>query len=90
MRLRPYKPETIINVLRFVGAEIVRERLDGLEHAEALLQMRGDNLSPIPRKFRRQCRRAGVARLVLSTLRRDGPQSRAQLRERLQAAYGLD
>ena len=52
--LRRYKPETITRALVALRAELIREGGPGLEHVEALLQLRGNNL--------RRCRaRRGAA-----------------------------
>ena len=56
-QLRRYKPETITRALVALRAELIRDGGPGLEHVEALLQLRGHNLGPVPRK-------AGDARQV--------------------------
>ena len=48
--LRRLKPETITRALVALRAELVRDGGPGLEHVEALLQLRGHNLGPVPRK----------------------------------------
>ena len=47
-QMRPISEQTIISVLRYVRAQIIRDGLEGLEHVEALLQARGDNLAALP------------------------------------------
>ena len=49
-QLRRYKPETITRALVALRAELIRDGGPGLEHVEALLQLRGHNLGPVPQK----------------------------------------
>jgi hypothetical protein len=88
-QFHPMQPQIITNALLSLRAQIVRAGEPGLEHVEALLQLRGHNLGPVPRKVRRPLGRAGVARLVLAALR-DEPKTRGQLAEALVAAHGLE
>ena len=44
----PLRPETITNALVNLRAQLIRDRGSGLEHVEALLQMRGHNLGAVP------------------------------------------
>jgi hypothetical protein len=64
MDVRRYRPETIARALVALRAEVIREGGPGLEHVEALLQLRGHNLGPVPRKltvrFRRNRPRAAI------------------------------
>jgi hypothetical protein len=83
------KPQTITNALRHLRAQCIRDGLPGLDHVEALLRLRGDNLAPVPPKIRRPLGRAGVARLVLRALR-GGPKTRGQLASAFVAAHGIE
>jgi hypothetical protein len=49
-QLRRYKPETITRALVALRAELIRDGGPGPEHLEALLQLRGHNLGPVPQK----------------------------------------
>ena len=65
-----YKPETITRALVALRAELIREGGPGLEHVEALLQLRGHNLGPVPSKAN------SPARFRRNRLSRGGPPQR--------------
>lgn len=88
-QMRPISDQTIINVLRYVRAQIIRDGLDGLGHVEALLQARGDNLGPVPRKAPPQRFRRGKLRAAICTVLREGPLTGPQIVERIAAAHEL-
>lgn len=83
-----YKPETITRALRNLRAQIVRDGKPGLEHVEALLQLRGDNLGPVPRKASHHFRR-GKLRAEIFTALRGGPCTGPQIVAHVCEAYGL-
>ncbi len=86
--LRRLKPETITRALVALRAELIREGGEGLEHVEALLQMRGNNLPPVPRKANQHFKR-GKLRLAICAALRDGPLTGPQIVERACATHGL-
>jgi len=75
--------ETITIALAQLRAKIIRERLDGLEHVEALLKLRGYELRPVPRKNRVSYRRNGLRRYVVHLLK-DGPKTHGEIVAALQ------
>lgn len=83
-----YKPETITRALRNLRAQIVRDGGGGLEHVEALLQIRGDALGPVPRKATVYFRR-GKLRVAIFTALRGGPCTGPQVVQRVCEAHGL-
>lgn len=83
-----YKPETITRALRNLRAQIIRDEDPGLEHLEALLQLRGDNLGPVPRKANPLFRR-GKLRVAIFTALRKGPCTGPQVVMRVCEAHGL-
>jgi hypothetical protein len=56
-----------------------------LEHVEALLQLRGNNLPPVPRKVIRHHKR-GQLRLTILRALLSGPLTGREIRERAQSA----
>jgi hypothetical protein len=86
--LRRLKPETITRALLALRAELIREGGDGLEHVEALLQLRGSNLPPVPRKATVHFRRGKLRTAIYAALR-GGPLAGPQIVERVCAAHGL-
>ena len=72
--------DTIRNALLYIRAERVRDNLDGLEHVDALLQMRGHEPCHVPRRTDRRFKRGELARLILEALR-DGPMTGRQIAE---------
>jgi len=87
-QFRPYKPDTITRTLLNLRAQIVRDGGPGLEHVEALLQMRGHNLGPVPRKAHPQFRR-GKLRVAIYAALRGGPLTGREIVEQVCAAHGL-
>ncbi len=83
-----YKPETITRALRNLRAQIIRDDEPGLEHVEALLQLRGDNLGPVPRKANPFFQR-GKLRVAIFTALRQGPCVGPQVVMRVCEAHGL-
>ena len=64
---------TITSALLNLRAQIIRGKLDGLDHVEALLAARGVDLPHVPRPHAdNSMPRLGMTRLLLSALR-DGP-----------------
>ena len=63
-QFRPYQPETITRTLMNLRPQIIHGGGPGLEHVEALLALRGNNLAPVPRKatvhFRRNRLRLAI------------------------------
>ena len=53
-------------------AQIVRDGQPGLEHVEALLALRGNNLAPVPRKAHPHFKR-GKLRVAIYAALRGGP-----------------
>lgn len=80
IRLGRVSEDTIRNALLYIRAEIVRDNLDGLEHVDALLQMRGHEPCHVPRRTDRRFKRGELARLILEALR-DGPMTGRQIAE---------
>jgi len=87
-QLYPYKPETITRALRNLRAQIIRNGEPGLEHVEALLMLRGDNLGPVPRKATCHFRR-GKLRLAIFAALRGGPCTGPEVVTRVCEAHGL-
>ena len=83
-----YKPETITRALRNLRAQIIRNGEPGLEHVEALLQLRGGNLGPVPRKANQFFRR-GKLRVAIFTALRAGPCTGPEVVKRVCEAHGL-
>lgn len=83
-----YKPETITRALQNLQAQIIRDDEPGLEHVEALLQLRGCNLGPVPRKASFHFRR-GKLRVAIYTALRAGPCTGPEVVARVCEAHGL-
>ena len=77
---RPMKEGVVIGVLRYVRAEIIRDGLDGLEHADALLRARGVDPEAlcVPRKMPKHFRRGALRMAILRALQ-DGQRTTAQV-----------
>ncbi len=86
--LRRLKPETITRALAALRAELIRDGGPGLDHVKALLQLRGHNLGPVPRKATVHFRRNKL-RLAIYAVLRDGPLTGRKIVERVCAANGL-
>ncbi|MCC5987942.1 MAG: hypothetical protein JJT95_09685 [Pararhodobacter sp.] len=84
-----YKQETITRALRNLRAQIIRDGGPGLEYVEALLQLRGDNLGPVPRKASASFSR-GKLRVAIFTALRAGPCTGPEVVARVCEAHGLD
>ena len=62
--------KTITSALLTLRAKIIRGKLDGLDHVEALLLARGAGLPPVPRKQPDdRFRRSGLRLLIMDGLR---------------------
>jgi hypothetical protein len=85
---RPPTDETTTRVLLYLRAQIIRDGLEGLEHVETLLQLRGCDPGPyrVPSKRHRRFRNNGLRGALLAILR-DGPMSARQAGDRLHARY---
>ncbi|NUB42964.1 hypothetical protein GEU84_001075 [Fertoebacter nigrum] len=79
--------KSIINALLHVRAQIIRDRLDGLDHVNALLVARGvvPEAQHVPRKL---AQRRDTARLALDALR-SGPKRSSEVAAHAMAAAGL-
>jgi hypothetical protein len=71
MGRRKLTEETIVSVLRYVRAEIIRDGLGGREHVEELLRARGADPEGqhVPRKTERRFRRNQFRAAILRALR---------------------
>jgi hypothetical protein len=88
--LRRLKPETITRALVALRAELIREGGPGLEHVEALLQMRGHNLGPVPQKAKTPARfRRNRLRVAIYEALRDGPLTGPEIVRRVAEAHGV-
>ena len=87
--LRRLKPETITRALVALRAELIREGGPGLEHVEVLLQLRGNNLPPVPKKAEPPHFRLGKLRVAIYAALSDGPLTGPEILERVCAAHGL-
>ena len=89
-QFRPYKPETITRALVALRAELVREGGPGLEHVEALLQLRGHNLGPVPRKAVTPARfKRNRLRVAIYAALRGGPLTGPEIVRRVSEAHGI-
>jgi hypothetical protein len=86
---KAHKPETTTRALRNLRAQIIRDGGPGLEHVEALLKLRGDNLGPVPRKAPLQRFRRGKLRVAIFAALRDGPCTGPEVVTRVCEAHGL-
>ena len=79
--------KTITAALLHLRVQTIRENLDGLEHVEALLKLRGVDLSKhhVPRKT---AQRRDTAILALNALR-DGPKTGKEVSLHAAAATGM-
>lgn len=65
---------SINSAIEALRAQIIRERLAGLEHVDALLKLRRHKPAPVRRKMPgNRCRRGETARLVRDALRDGAP-----------------
>jgi hypothetical protein len=88
--LRKLKPETITRALVALRAELIREGGPGLEHVEALLQLRGHNLGPVPQKAKTPARfRRNRLRVAIYAALRDGPLTGPEIVRRVSEAHGI-
>ena len=85
---RPPTAETTTRVLLYLRAEVIREKLDGQEHVDALLRLRGcdPNAYRVPPKRCRRFRNRGLRTALLDILR-DGPMTAREAGERLQERF---
>ena len=79
--LRSQRIERALDVLRQIRgcdyAEIMRDSMEGLEHVEALLRIRGVEIKHVPRKVPKHFRRGELTTSILRILRtgpRTGPE----------------
>ena len=79
--------KSITNALLHLRVQTIRESLDGLEHVEALLKLRGVDLAkhPVPRKI---AQRRDTAILAMDALR-DGPKTGKEVSLHAAAATGM-
>lgn len=77
---RPISEETILSVLLYVRAGMIRENRPGLEHVEALLRVRGINPDEqrVPTKYQRRFER-GQFRAALVRLLRERPRTAPEI-----------
>ena len=88
--LRRLKPETITRALVALRAELIREGGPGLEHVEALLQLRGHNLGPVPAKAKTPARfKRNRLRVAIYAALRDGPITGPEIVRRVSKASGI-
>ncbi len=82
---RPITDKSVVSVLDFIRAVIVRDGLQGVEHADALLRLWGTDPAslPVPLKRPRHFKRSGLRRAILAALRESGPQTGAELAKRV-------
>lgn len=81
---RPIQDKTIVNVLHHIRSSILRDGLEGLEHVDALLGLRGVDPASLytPRKWPNHFRRGELRRAVAEALT-DGPLTLAVLAARV-------
>ena len=85
-----YKPETITRALVALRAELIRDGGPGLEHVEALLQIRGHNLGPVPRKAKTPARfRRNRLRVAIYAALRAGPLTGPEIVRRVAETHGI-
>jgi hypothetical protein len=90
MQLRRLKAETITRALAALRAELIREGGPGLEHVEALLQLRGHNLGPVPQKAKTPARfRRNRLRVAIYAALRGGPLTGPEIVRRVSEAHGI-
>lgn len=82
---RPIKDDTIISVLHFIRQEIVRDNLDGLDHVDALLRLRGADPEALVTPYKRPkvFRKGELRQMVLDPLR-EGPQTGSEIARKVQ------
>jgi hypothetical protein len=81
--------ETTTRTLLYLRAQIIREGLDGRDHVDALLRLRGcdPDAYRVPPKRRRHFRNGGLRRAVQAILREYGPISAREAGARLHERY---
>lgn len=73
LKYREWSPKLMDSALASLRAQIIRDGLPGLEHVEALIALRGQELGPVPAKMPdNRFRRSTLRRAILAALR-DGP-----------------
>ena len=77
--------KTITSALLNLRAQIIRGKMEGLEHVEALLAARGVGLPVVPRKI---AQRRDTSRLALAALR-DGPKRSKEVALHVIAVTGM-
>ncbi len=70
---RKYKEETVTRTLHYMRSQIIREQLDGLEHVEALLELRGEALRHVPKPQPKNRFRASRLKWLVMDALREGP-----------------
>ena len=77
--------KTITSALLNLRAKIIRHKLEGLKHVEALLIARSVTLPKVPQKI---AQRRDTSRLALNALR-DGPKRAKEVAHHVMAATGM-
>ena len=77
--------KTISSALLNLRAQIIRGKLDGLDHVETLLALRQVALPHVPRKI---AQRQDTSRLALDALR-NGPKRAKEVAQHVMAATGM-
>ncbi len=82
LKMNRHSDESINISLYYLRAQIIRGPLDGLEHVEALMKLRGLDLEalPVPEKRNRRFRKGQLRQAILDELRK-GPRTSRQIAE---------
>lgn len=82
LKMHTHSDETIDTSLYYLRAQIIRDGADGLEHVEALMNLRGLALDalPVPEKRNRRFRKGQLRQAILDELRK-GPRTSRQLQD---------
>ena len=89
LRFDRYTDETINTSLIYLRAKIIREGLDGLDHVEALLRLRGCEPEAVRVPPPRECWfKPGEVRRYVLEAHRDGVADRAVITQRVLDAKG--
>lgn len=78
--------KSIARVLYYIRAEAIRDGLDGLDHVDALLTLRGHDPEAyhVPQKAPKRFKRGQLKRMLMELLR-EGPDTARGLAERVAA-----
>lgn len=84
MKFYQHGDEMINSSLLYLRARTIREGLEGLEHIEAIMRIRGMDLEAVhvPKKNKRRFRNGELRRAVLDTLRQE-PHTARKIAEKL-------